>query len=338
MVVAPLIIALSWWQLLVVASVATVAAPADNGALNELVDGGEEFRMNTWNFLYNWLLGGTMEAEKQPLPQPIFVIGAGLPRTGTASFRTAMGLLNMKSYHMIDGCMETPGHQDMWYKFLIEQSISIDDVLGGIAADGFNATIDTPTVFHYKAQMQRYPNAKVVLTVRDSPEQWANSFAKTIRRIVLASEHVPFTLIGPMARSSQFVGRMFENANLHMEDPSLLPQFYKDFVAEVKATVPADKLLVFNAKDGWDPLCKFVSPLAESIQEQCQKLLATGTPYPHVNDEAQILAVAIGLETITMIFKVMPFLLVVAICFLHVSRTAQTRPESSNNPGKTKTE
>ncbi|CAB9505334.1 NAD dependent epimerase dehydratase [Seminavis robusta] len=338
-VVARLIIALSWWQLLVVASVATDAAPADNGAMKGVVHEGEEFRMNTWHLMYNWFMGGSMEAEEPPLPQPILVIGAGLPRTGTASFRTAMGLLNMKSYHMVDGYIETPGHQDMWYKLLVEQSISIDDVLDGIAADGFNATIDTPIVFHYKEQMQRYPNAKVVLTVRDSPEQWAASFAKTIRRMVLASRQVPFTLIGPMARSTQTGRRLFEDANLDIEDPSLLPQFYKDFVAEVKATVPSDKLLVFNAKDGWEPLCKCVSPLAESIKTKCQNLLAMGTPYPHVNDEAQILAVVVGVETITIIFKAMPFLLVFGVCVLYyVRQTAQTRPDSSNNPGKTKKE
>ena len=54
-------------------------------------------------------------------------------------------------------------------------------------------------------------------------------------------------------------------------------EFYEKWVAEVKATVPADRLLVFNVKQGWRPLCQFlVVPEPEH-------------PFPHVNDSNQIL-------------------------------------------------
>ena len=41
---------------------------------------------------------------------------------------------------------------------------------------------------------------------------------------------------------------------------------------EVKRHVPADKLLVFTSKDGWEPLCAFLGvPVPDK-------------PFPHVND------------------------------------------------------
>ena len=41
---------------------------------------------------------------------------------------------------------------------------------------------------------------------------------------------------------------------------------------EVKQTVPKDRLLVFDVKEGWNPLCKFLDvPVPD-------------TPFPHVND------------------------------------------------------
>lgn len=80
----------------------------------------------------------------QEVPQPIYVIGAGLPRTGTASFVVALQKLGLLSYHMKDGVMETPGHLDMWHD-LYAGSVSFDDVLNDMAAYGFNATCDVPT-------------------------------------------------------------------------------------------------------------------------------------------------------------------------------------------------
>lgn len=41
---------------------------------------------------------------------------------------------------------------------------------------------------------------------------------------------------------------------------------------EVKRTVPADKLLVFEVKQGWEPLCEF---LGVPVPDE---------PFPHVND------------------------------------------------------
>ncbi len=35
--------------------------------------------------------------------------------------------------------------------------------------------------------------------------------------------------------------------------------FFNQWVAQVKKVVPKDKLLVFEAKEGWEPLCNFLN-------------------------------------------------------------------------------
>jgi hypothetical protein len=46
---------------------------------------------------------------------------------------------------------------------------------------------------------------------------------------------------------------------------------------EVKRTVPAERLLVWTASEGWEPLCEFLElPVPEM-------------PFPHVNDRTEFL-------------------------------------------------
>ena len=53
--------------------------------------------------------------------------------------------------------------------------------------------------------------------------------------------------------------------------------FFDSWVTHVKNTVPSDRLLVFEAKQGWNPLCEFLD------------LPIPIDPYPHVNDAASML-------------------------------------------------
>ena len=95
--------------------------------------------------------------------------------------------------------------------------------------------------------------------------------------------------------------------------PSALPGYYEKFVEEVKAAVPADNLLIFNAKDGWGPLCDFLSPQAESIRLKCEQMIASGQPYPHVNDTATFLMIVSFMEAIALACKALMVLLFATI-------------------------
>lgn len=60
----------------------------------------------------------------------------------------------------------------------------------------------------------------------------------------------------------------------YLPSSDLCVQAYNKHVAEVKAHVPPDKLLVFNVKEGWGPLCKFLNKPVPA------------EPFPHLNEGA----------------------------------------------------
>ncbi len=55
--------------------------------------------------------------------------------------------------------------------------------------------------------------------------------------------------------------------------------FFRRWQEDVAATVPPERLLVFQAKEGWGPLCKFLG-----VPEPAN-------PYPRVNDTASMRSV-----------------------------------------------
>ncbi len=146
--------------------------------------------------------------------------------------------------------------------------------------EGFQSAVDFPATMYYRELMAAYPDAKVVLTVRD-PERWYDSAAGTILR------GVPFGLVGLtrmlglvndnaryVSRLAEFVegpinGEFFEGKGQDREHTIALFNRWND---EVKATVPADRLLVYQVHEGWEPLCAF---LGVDVPD---------TPFPNANN------------------------------------------------------
>ena len=98
------------------------------------------------------------------------VIGAGFGRTGTMSMQAALNILGYRCYHMKE-VTENPGHIETWHEF----------VAGRAAMDwqtlfkDYEATVDFPACTYYRELMQAFPDAKVVLNVRES-DRWFDSF------------------------------------------------------------------------------------------------------------------------------------------------------------------
>jgi hypothetical protein len=190
------------------------------------------------------------------------IIGAGLGRTGTASLKVALETLGAgPCYHMSE-VLAHPDHVALWI-----------DVAGGRPDfdrifDGYAATVDFPSAIYWRALMDHYPDAKVILSHRD-PEAWYRSTQETI----LGRKWWEFALNGPFGAMCAATIEPFLGGDVH--DHDRLIEIFTAHVATVRATVPPDRLLVFQAKDGWEPLCAFLGvPVPE-------------TPYPHVNSEAE---------------------------------------------------
>lgn len=203
------------------------------------------------------------------------VIGAGFGRTGTESLKIALEQLGFgKCYHAFE---ILPEHLPEWKKL---QRGEIPDY--DLLFNGFQSCTDFPAALYYKELIKQYPNAKVVLTVRD-PEKWYDSASKTIfRRLpdfilalirffglflkgaqVFPDIHIQ---IGDLIREDLFKGRI--------NDREHTISIFNVWNEEVKKTVPADRLLVFEVKDGWESLCNFLGVPVPS------------TPFPHSNDGA----------------------------------------------------
>ena len=102
------------------------------------------------------------------------IIGAGFGRTGTLSLKVALEELGFSPcYHMIE-VFERPADIAVWEAAALGKPIDWKALFAG-----YQATVDWPACIFYKELMQVYPDAKVLLTVRN-PENWYESANSTI--------------------------------------------------------------------------------------------------------------------------------------------------------------
>lgn len=102
------------------------------------------------------------------------VIGAGFGRTGTMSLKAALEELGYgPCYHMTD-VFEHPEHIRMWEAATRGEPVDWDELFAG-----YQATVDWPGAAFYRELMEVFPDAKVLLSLRD-PEKWYESTRNTI--------------------------------------------------------------------------------------------------------------------------------------------------------------
>ncbi|HEY3815185.1 MAG TPA: sulfotransferase [Caulobacteraceae bacterium] len=175
----------------------------------------------------------------------IKVIGAGLGRTGTASFKRAMDILGLgPCYHMYE-VFENPTAIAFWRR-------AGDGDLGDLAEvfKGFNSTCDWPSARWYREQAERWPDAKVVLTVRD-PDAWFRSTQATI----FASRDAP---PGPNPFGEMLKSVVFDQLGDARHDRDKAVAFFERHNEEVRRTISPERLLVYETGSGWEPLCAFL--------------------------------------------------------------------------------
>ncbi len=173
----------------------------------------------------------------------IQVVGAGLGRTGTTSLKAALEqLLGGPCHHMFEVAIR-PEQIPPWAAAVRGEPVDWDDLL-----DGYRAVVDWPGVAFWRDLVDHYPDALVLLSVRD-PEAWYDSAHSTIFRIHTHqdNEDNPF---------SEFVLALFEHRfTLDLDDKDAVIARFEEHYAAVRATVPADRLLEWSVADGWDPIC-----------------------------------------------------------------------------------
>jgi hypothetical protein len=194
------------------------------------------------------------------------VVGAGLPRTGTHSLQIALEqLLGGRCYHM----REIPGHPfdlgEGWNRALSGEKLDWDQIF-----DGYVAAVDWPTSIVWRGLSEANPNALVLLSVRDSAETWWQSVNETIlpvARMALAPDWNQGR--GLLDLLERFSG------TTQWDHPQTLMAAYERHNAEVRKTIPQHRLLEWQAKEGWEPICR---ALGLSVPE---------IPFPWVNRRSE---------------------------------------------------
>jgi len=198
-------------------------------------------------------------SSKKPLGK-ILVIGAGFGRTGTLSLKEALETLGYSCYHMKE--LFHKRHSKLW---MVEGEPDFTKIFSE-----YNATCDWPACSFYKEQFKRYPDAKVILTLRD-PEKWYKSCLETIYELTHVLKF-PLSFNSALKLSDKFVWMGTFKGRFKDKDYAI--SVYQKHVEEVQQTIPKEKLLLFDVASGWKPLCEFLS---EPIPD---------VPFPHVNDTA----------------------------------------------------
>jgi hypothetical protein len=171
----------------------------------------------------------------------IKVIGAGFGRTGTDSLREALNMLGFGPTHHMLEVNASDEQKRLWRAHARGDSPGWDALFAG-----YNSCVDWPSAHYWRELIAVYPDAKVVLTYR-SPESWWESFEKTIVRGIEKSTDMASLGIA-LIRDQVFGGRPGDREHAIA--------LYEANVAAVKATVPAERLLVHELGDGWAPLCE----------------------------------------------------------------------------------
>ena len=142
-----------------------------------------------------------------------------------------------------------------------------------IKNESLSAAVDFPMSLYWKDLMKMYPNAKVLLTVRD-PIKWYNSVKNTIRQMAEFMKDSPaaipmrivqrimgkepsalYTCTAPTYLGAKYPSGLFGAIDAGQETAV---RFFNNWNQQVIDEVPSERLLVFEVKNGWEPLCKFL--------------------------------------------------------------------------------
>ncbi|WP_163510830.1 sulfotransferase family protein [Fodinicola acaciae] len=205
------------------------------------------------------------------------VIGAGFGRTGTLSLKTALETLGFgPCYHMVE---------------VIDNLDRIDDWTAAMAGEpdwdrtfaGYQATVDWPGCTYWRELADRYPRAKVLLSVRD-PEKWYDSVANTIyyvSKLAMNPETMPPAMRERLAGLPRDDRRKLVDELIwqrtfggRFEDRAYAISVFEQHNQAVRDAIPADRLLEYQVGEGWQRLCDF---LGAPVPDE---------DFPRVNDGA----------------------------------------------------
>jgi hypothetical protein len=135
---------------------------------------------------------------------------------------------------------------------------------------GYAATVDYPGCTFWRELSRAYPAAKVLLSIRD-PDKWFESTQETI-----FADSMSAMLSGSPLRPF-FESTVWKHFGERIHDRAFMVDYFKSHSAAVQREISPERLLVYDAAQGWEPLCRFLGVPVPDV------------PFPRVNtrDEHQ---------------------------------------------------
>jgi hypothetical protein len=194
------------------------------------------------------------------------VIGAGVGRTATFSVKFALEHLGLgPCYHMTEVFATARRNIPLWLD-VVNGKPDWDTIF-----DGYQSTTDYPACSYWRELADYYPDAKVVLSVRDA-DRWFDSVSETI-----FSDQVQGSLAGSPAET-MMQGVIFDAFGDRTKDRAFMTDWFKRRNQKVIDALPRERLLVYSPKEGWEPLCSF---LGVSLPDE---------PFPRINQRDEFSA------------------------------------------------
>jgi len=240
-------------------------------------------------------------------PQTLQVIGVGYGRTGTDSLKEALNILGYKTFHTKEMFQKERifGHfDDTVFRFDHAEMRQPNFTVIGQA--GYNATMDMPMSLYYKELYEEYPDAKFILSVRNSPDEWMESWRSLIETVGLVMRFAPFLpnayMIDRYNRWLMAILHGGDDAFLTMPHPQVTAaqdhratESYLAHNDAVRRLIPNKQLLEIDLSDGlgWTPICDFL---------EVNECPPPGLAFPKANSQAevrkQVLGVIVGANVI----------------------------------------
>jgi hypothetical protein len=213
------------------------------------------------------------------------IIGAGFSRTGTKSIETALQKLGHRVYDLRS--MFENKHIDRWIEAARDWKekddlSTVEALLNEMEDKGYTATLDFPINLFAPAFAELRPEAKVLFSVRDSEEVWVESWSNVVWTLGCL-ERRPWSWVIGSFYFNQDLLQIIENFYWipqiypdHVYRPlpwfeviHTMPAFseeglkdwielHKKFQRKLEESIPEERLLIYNVKQGWDPLIPFL--------------------------------------------------------------------------------
>ena len=180
------------------------------------------------------------------------VIGPGFGRTGTNSLRLALERLGFGPCHHMFEVRDNPEQLPPWEAAAQGETVAWDKVF-----TGYRAQVDWPGAAYWRELAKYFPDSKIILSVRD-PDAWFDSVQATIGPFMttMKGRHGDEHMNAISEMCGKFIVDDIFDGDLNNRDHAI--SVFNAHVMEVKETISAERLLVYETGSGWHPLCSFL--------------------------------------------------------------------------------